>query len=127
MSVDPLVSVSHREWEFIRARVNDLHTIPHPDTGWWALGETTIRQPKIPYHLHERGLIERRPLPHEDSYEYRTPPGTYHAIQAEHERRDTLPCGHTGVVNHGSGDYGCSYEYCQAVHSRDTVEEAMES
>lgn len=48
-------------------------------------------------------------------------------IKQEHDRRDSLPCGYTGIVNIGGGEHGCSFEHCTSVHVRAVVAEVLES
>lgn len=126
MSIESLGPIGGREWAFIRAQLNYLSDLPAPG-GEWTVSEAPPGVDARINHLTSRGFIqtEGRVTRFPTTYRYTTNPPEYEAIQAERECCDLLPCGHTGIKNHGDGEYGCGYEDCDALHARADVEEVL--
>jgi len=82
-------------------------------------------------HMHDVGVVEntRREVRKAQSwdggtayrYVWRVTDRARGVIESLQHGRDTLPCGHRGVLNLGGGEYACGYEHCDARHDRQTV------
>lgn len=130
MSLDSLTPIGRRHGDFIRGNLNYLLDFPDLNDGEWVVRKQPPGVAARINELNSRRFIEKqgRASQYPTTFRYTTNPHAYDAIQAEADRRSTLPCGHTGVTTIRVDEaYGCGYEFCDETYPRDVVEEVFES
>ncbi|MFB6254194.1 MAG: hypothetical protein ABEI06_06275, partial [Halobacteriaceae archaeon] len=75
--------------------------------------------------LHDVGVIRRVGHDNDGVSKWEVREGVKEYVADYRSNRSELPCGHTGFVNLGDGEYKCSYDGCDRRYSRQMIEEVF--